>query len=152
MGKASVNCTKCGKGFEVDTRYFQIFGEDPFCQDCLIHTECQSCGRGLRLQPSRFQELGGDPIICTDCGQQSSSSSSSPRQQSQSSAQSSSTGSFWSGLSFGEKVVFPLLFVALLGMSWLALVANLNGGEFSGPIAGVTFLLIWLHRRGKKNR
>ncbi|MDS0283487.1 hypothetical protein [Haloarcula onubensis] len=152
MGQANVNCIKCDKDFQVDTRYFQIFGEDPICRDCAIHTECQSCNRGLRLAPSRYQELGGGPVICTDCDQQPSASPAAQGQQNRSSsARSSSGGSFWTGLSIGEKIVFPLLLAALLGMGWLALSAELNGGEFSGPIAGVTVLLVWLHRRGKKN-
>ena len=153
MGKANVNCIKCNKNFQVDTRYFQIFGEDPICRDCAIHTECQSCSRGLRLAPSRYQELGGGPVICNDCDQQPSASSASQGQQSgSSSAQSSSSGSFWTGLSIGEKIVFPLLLAALLGMGWLELFANLSGDAFNTPIAGVTFLLIWLYRRGSKNR
>ncbi|WP_324663925.1 hypothetical protein [Haloarcula sediminis] len=153
MGQADVNCIKCDKNFQVDTRYFQKFGEDPVCRDCAIHTECQSCSRGLRLAPSRYQELGGDPVICTDCDQQPSAPSAAQAQQSRpSSAQSSSGGSFWTGLSIGEKIVFPVLFVALVGMAYLELFANLNGDAFTTPIAGVTVLLVWLYRRGRKHR
>jgi hypothetical protein len=164
MGQADVTCTKCGTAFQVDTRYFQIFGEEPFCQDCLIHTECHSCGRGLRLQPSRYQELGGDPVVCTDCDSGQPGGSQTPPSTSETSTQQSSTstppttqtssdGTFWSGLTIGEKIVFPVLLAAFLGMVGLALLANANGGEFSSPaIGGVGFLLFWLYRRGKKNR
>lgn len=163
MGQADVTCTKCGTPFQVDTRYFQVFGEEPFCQDCLIHTECQSCGRGLRLQPSRYQELGGDPVVCTDCdGGQSGAASTGPSTSGTAPTRSStsgtsstqtSSGRFWSGLSIGEKIVLPILLAAFLGMVGLALLANANGGEFSSPaIGGVGFLLFWLYRRGRKNR
>ncbi|ACV47966.1 MULTISPECIES: hypothetical protein [Halomicrobium] len=164
MGQADVTCTKCGTAFQVDTRYFQIYGEEPFCQDCLIHTECQSCGRGLRLQPSRYQELGGNPVVCTDCdggqpavstSQTSTSGAPSTRSSASgtSSTQTSTSGTFWSGLSIGEKIVFPILLAGFVGMVALALLANANGGEFASPaIGGVGFLLFWLYRRGKKNR
>jgi len=142
MSTANVSCTKCGKQFEVKTEYFQKFDSDPFCQDCLIHTECQSCNRGLRLEPSRYKELGGDPIICTDCDKGSSSTTST----------GSSGSSFWSGLSIGEKIVFPILLVAFIGILSIAIFANMNGGNVETPLLlPILILLYWTYRRGKKN-
>lgn len=139
MSSAQVTCANCDKRFEVDTRYFRKFGDDPFCRDCLIHTECQSCNRGLRLEPSRYQELGGDPVACTDCAQQSRAGSSERR-------------SFWAGLTVGEKIVFPILLIAFLGLGGLALYVETNGGETSVPLlSGILILLYWTYRRGKKN-
>jgi len=141
MSTARVTCTGCQKEFDVPTEYFQKFGREPYCRDCLIHTECQSCGDGLRIQPSRFQELGGDPVVCTGC---------------QSTDESSSTmasRTFWAGLSTGEKIVFPILLVVLVVA--LGLVANsaMNGGDPSGAgLTGVLILLYWTYRRGRKNR
>jgi len=141
MSTADVSCTNCGKDFEVQTEYFQKFGSEPYCQNCLVHTECQSCGQGLRLQPSRYKELGGDPVVCTDC------------QPSQSDSSSSSSGStFWSGLSTGEKIVFPILLVAFLGVGGLAAYTAINGGDPEGTgLLGISILLYWTYRRGKKN-
>ncbi|WP_224338219.1 hypothetical protein [Haloprofundus halobius] len=144
MSTASVSCTKCGQQFDVKTEYFQKFGSDPFCQDCLIHTECQSCKRGLRLQPSRYKELGGDPVVCTDCDQGISSSTT---------AGSSSGTSFWSGLTIGEKIVFPILLIAFVGILGIAAFAEMNGGSVETPLLlPILILLYWTYRRGKKNR
>jgi len=144
MSTASVSCTKCGTQFDVKTEYFQKFGSDPFCQDCLIHTECQSCNRGLRLQPSRYKELGGDPIVCTDCDQGANATATT--------AESSSGTSFWSGLSIGEKIVFPILLIAFIGTLGLAAFAEVNGGSVETPLLlPILILLYWTYRRGKKN-
>lgn len=143
MGVANVTCTKCGVNFEVDTKYFQIFGEDPFCQNCLIHTKCQSCDRGLRLEPSRYKELGGDPIVCVDCDDVTPEPSN---------EKGTGSSSFWSGLTIGEKIVFPVLLAAFVGLGSLAMFAEMNGGEVSTPLlGGLFFLLYWTYRRGKKN-
>jgi len=143
MSTASVSCTQCGEQFEVKTEYFEKFGSDPFCQDCVIHTECQSCNRGLRLQPSRYKELGGDPVVCTDCDQAGSTSTS---------TESSSSGSFWSGLSIGEKIVFPILLIAFVGLLGLAIMAKMYGGNVETPLLlPLLLLLYWTYRRGKKN-
>lgn len=143
MSSAAVSCTRCGTRFEVETAYFQTYGNDPFCQDCLIHTACQSCGRGLRLQPSRYQELGGDPVVCTDCD---GAAARTPTND------SLSNGSFWTGLSFGEKVAFPVLLVAFVGILGTAAYAEMNGGNVDAPILlPILILLYWTYRRGKKN-
>lgn len=143
MSTADVSCTNCGKQFNVKTEYFQKFGSDPYCQNCLIHTECNSCDRGLRLQPSRYRELGGEPVICTNCEQDASTTTT---------AESHSRSSFWSGLSIGEKIVFPILLVGVVGLLSMLVLAEINGGEASAPILlPMTILLYWTYRRGKKN-
>lgn len=143
MSTASVSCTNCEKQFNVKTEYFQKFGSDPYCQDCLIHTECNSCNRGLRLQPSQYRELGGEPVICASCGQGASSTTT---------TESHSGGSFWSGLSLGEKIVFPLLSVAIVGLLAVVILIEGTGGEASAPILlPMIILLYWTYRRGKKN-
>lgn len=144
MSTANVSCTNCGKQFEVKTNYFQKFGSDPYCQDCLIHTECNACNRGLRIQPSQYRELGGEPVVCTTC-EQGTASTPTPEPQ--------SGGSFWSGLSIGEKIVFPILSVAIVGLIAVMLLVESNGGEASAPILlPMVLLLYWTYRRGKKNR
>lgn len=143
MSVADVSCTKCGTPFQVKTDYFQKFGTDPLCQDCVIHTECQSCKRGLRLLPSRYQELGGDPVVCKGCEDVSQTTSTTTR---------SSGSSFWSGLSIGEKIVFPLLVVAFVGILGVAAYAEMNGGNVDTPLLlPILVLLYWTYRRGKKN-
>lgn len=143
MSMASVSCTKCGTQFEVKTEYFQKFGSDPFCQDCLIHTECQSCKRGLRLQPSRYKEIGGDPVICTDCEKETSAATAS---------ESPTSGTFWSGLSIGEKIVFPILLVAFIGLLGISALAGMSDINVDAPLLlPLLLLLYWTYRRGKKN-
>ncbi len=148
MSVAEVECTQCGRGFEVDTTYFQTYGTDPFCPDCLIHTECHDCGRGLRLQPSRYGELGGDPVICTDCGQ----SRPSHRENAPPAARPAAKPSFWHGLTIGEKILFPI--VVLVGIAsvfalvWYPEVTARNVGSL---IAGCVILMFWLLARGEKN-
>lgn len=144
MSTASVSCTNCGKQFNVKTEYFQKFGSDPYCQDCLIHTECNSCNRGLRLQPSQYRELGGEPVVCATCGQDASSPTT---------TESRSGESFWSGLSIGEKIIFPILLVAIVGLLAVVVLIEGSGGEASAPILlPMLILLYWTYRRGKKNR
>lgn len=138
MSTASVTCSNCGKQLELNTGYFKKYGEDPFCQDCLIHTECNSCGRGLRLEPSRYKELGGDPVICTDC------------EPSQTTSSSRSGVTFWSGLSSGEKILFLVVLIALLGRgSYIALTSMNGGATEGGGLLGLTLILYWISRRGR---
>lgn len=143
MSTASVSCTNCGDQFNVKTEYFQKFGSDPYCQDCLIHTECNSCNRGLRLQPSQYRELGGEPVTCTSCAQGAPSTTT---------TKSRSGGSFWSGLSIGEKIIFPILLVAIVGLLAVVILVEGSGGDASAPILlPMLILLYWTYRRGKKN-
>ena len=69
MSRVQVRCRNCGRVSEVDSQYFQVFGDDFFCENCLVHTQCASCDRGLRISPEEFQSLGGDPLYCKGCSQ-----------------------------------------------------------------------------------
>lgn len=139
MSVAQVECNRCQRTFDVSTEYFQKYGSDPFCGDCIVHTECKRCGCGLRLQPSRYQELGGDPLVCTNCNQQVDSS------------QAGKT-SFWYGLTTGEKIVFPIVIVVGL-MSLLVLYTEPNApAEQVGKVVGIClFFSFWIVHRGEKN-
>lgn len=155
MSTATVECKKCGKQFEVKTKYFRIFGDDPYCPDCLIHTTCNRCDKGLRLKPSRYQELGGDPIYCTDCADQAKSTTqANTTSGSTSGGDSLLSGTFWEGLTFGEKSVFPVLLalnIIVFGyFGWAAY----RGVEIDAGVipAGLFFLLLWTYYRGRKNR
>ena len=145
MPSVDVNCQKCGTEFSVDTEYFEVFGKDPFCQDCLIHTKCQSCDRPLRLEPSEYQRVGGDPVTCKQCEQ---------THQQTSSNGGFLQGTFWEGLSTGEKIVFPILVVLLVTvLGFLALAAKQGYNTDAGIVpAGLLFLTYWTYRRGKKNK
>lgn len=124
MSSADVNCGKCGKQFRVSAEYFQRYGEDPYCHDCLIHTECRHCGKGLRIQPSRYQELGGEPVSCTDC---SASTGGNGR---------SSDTWFWHGLTEGEKLIFPVLALLFIGALGIVATIEMNGGNAGGFVPG----------------
>jgi hypothetical protein len=126
----SVSCTNCGSEFLIRPWYFRKFGDEPFCSDCLAHTECANCGTGLRLLYSRFNEFGGNPVFCTDCG-----------------ATESQDSWFWDGLSIGEKIVFPVGVLLLLLNVWLLM----NGA--SDDVLALPALVItgWIYIRGKRN-
>lgn len=145
MSVAAVTCENCGTEFEVETSYFQVFGRDPYCRDCLVHTRCRSCDRGLRLEPSDHEAVGGDPVWCTDCGHPA---------QSQSPGTGLLAGTFWEGLTLGEKVVFPVLAILLLAILGYLTQAGIQGQEADAGIipVGLLILLGWTYRRGKRNR
>lgn len=164
MGIATVNCNMCGVGMELDTKYFRVFGEEPFCRDCLVHTRCRECNDGLRLQPSKYQDLGGDPVVCASCGGGSSrersggtqrtSESTTTTVENRSSSTSSKGRTFWAGLTPGEKVVFPLA-ILLLGFLLLGLArVEANGGTADAGIwpAFLLIIIVWTYWRGRKNR
>lgn len=141
MSVAQVDCIQCGIPFEVRTEYFQKYGPDPRCFDCVIHTECHDCGCGLRLLPSRYQELGGDPVVCMDCDEASSTT-----------RRANEKTSFWYGLTPGEKIVFPgvvLVFVASIGL--LITEPQVTTDNVGRALATCTLLAAWIIHRGKKN-
>ncbi|ELZ12108.1 hypothetical protein C478_10928 [Natrinema thermotolerans DSM 11552] len=143
MSVAKVECNQCGRTFEVNTEYFQKYGSDPFCPDCLIHTDCENCGRGLRLRPSRYQELGGDPIICSQCDQ---------RSKPQGTRREKKKTSFWYGLTPGEKIIFPVVVLVGIGALLSMFVYPDVTGEQVGSAIGACFLLtFWMISRGEKN-
>lgn len=148
MPEVDVNCQNCNKEFSVDTEYFEIFGKDPYCQNCLIHTKCQSCERPLRIQPSQYQRVGGDPVVCTQCGQIEQSKRSSP------SDTRKSNNSFWNGLTIGEKIVFPILILIFVGLMAFLALAEIRGYDVSAGILPPSLLILiyWTYRRGKKNK
>lgn len=138
MPTAEVQCTKCGKHFNIPTNYFQRYGEQPFCDDCLVHTQCQNCGKGLRLQPSKYREVGGEPVVCTTCAPDGGSSNGGKW--------------FWHGLTNGEKVIFPILVVLFIGALSLAAAAEMSGGEAGGfALTGLLVLILWTYSRGRRN-
>lgn len=151
MPSVDVNCQQCGKGFSVDTEYFEMFGRDPYCQDCLIHTKCKSCGRPLRLEPSKYHQLGGDPVICQQCAQAEKQASSNDEV---SSNGGWLQGTFWGGLTIGEKIVFPLLILVLVGILGALAMAEMGGQDADAGIipAGLLVLIYWTYRRGNKNK
>jgi hypothetical protein len=132
-----VDCTACGDSFQVATEYFEVFGSDPFCEDCLIHTNCNSCKKGLRLEPSDYREIGGEPVHCKDCGV--------PEQK---------QTTFWDGLSIGEKIVFPLLILFTAAVAIVGSLYVLRGGS-PEPVAKIGVpalgLTLWTYSRGIEN-
>jgi hypothetical protein len=157
MSRVEADCGRCGVTERIDSTYFRVFGDDFYCEDCLIHTRCQRCQGGLRLRPSRYQNLGGDPVVCSDCGSSATSSQSTPTGSGAAppeTTQSTPSGSssFWDGLTRGEKVVFPILLLLFLGYGSIAVLGAQNGADIDGtPLAGLLILLVWTYRRGKKN-
>ncbi|WP_380679166.1 DnaJ domain-containing protein [Salinigranum sp. GCM10025319] len=129
-GNVSVSCTNCETTFSIQPEYVRKFGDEPFCSDCLVHTECATCGTGLRILHSKFNELGGNPVFCTNCG-----------------ATESRSSWFWDGLSIGEKIVFPIAVCLLLFNLWLLM----NGA--SDDILAFPALVVtgWVYLRGKRN-
>jgi hypothetical protein len=126
----AVSCVQCGENFSTHPRYFEKFGHEPVCNDCLVHTECSNCGTGLRLSHSRFSELGGNPVVCTDC-----------------SASESQGTWFWHGLTIGEKIVFPIA-AGLLAFNVLLAV---NGASDSFLALPALVFTGWIYRRGRRN-
>jgi nitrate reductase NapE component len=84
--------------------------------------------------------LGGDPVICGDC------------ERDQHSTTATGSLSFWSGLTVGEKIVFPILSVAFVGLLAAVALSAANGGDPEAPILlPILLLLYWTYRRGKSN-
>lgn len=130
--EVNVSCSKCGESFYVKTRYFNLYGEEPFCQDCRVHTQCNSCNKGLRLMPSRYRELGGDPVVCISCAKENTTDRSK---------------SFWNGLSIGEKIVFPIC-LAILGFNILLMATGAESGFLT---LSALLIAVWIYQRGKRN-
>jgi cbb3-type cytochrome oxidase subunit 3 len=62
---------------------------------------------------------------------------------------------FWNGLTYGEKSVFPVFSFIFIGLVFLAIYSAISGQRFSGAAAQIAFILfvflVWMYSRGKKN-
>lgn len=133
MSVAKVECNHCKRTFEVDTEYFQKYGSDPFCADCLVHSECEACGRGIRLQPSKYRELGGEPLVCADCSQQTRSSQT---------QQLSENDSSSNKLTTGEKIVSWIAALVAGGLLFVALINPEIQINQVGPVIATCVIVI----------
>lgn len=133
-------CSGCGDQLAISGEYRALFGDTPFCQDCVVHTACQSCSTGLRVKPARFEELGGDPIVCRACAEAAESE--------QSGSQS------WAKRLFSVKTA-ALVVVALVALVALQMPATTgfeaDAMEGAGQIGGAVLFLYLMVGRGKNS-